>query len=375
MALDARNGSAFNSLLFAVGGGGDAITADAVARRIESAGRPGLVMSYSWDRLILDPVPGPRLRTEFRGLQALAPDVWEVLPSTDLAPPAKSSLPRLAADLRSRLLLADPSAGAIGIAKQVSAAADLFDVDQILLVDVGGDILGEGRDQGYGSPLADTLAVAGCLLTDRPCHLVVVGPGVDGELSQELVLERLTRAGAAKLFTFSKSDYHPIRRVFEWHPSEASGLVHAAAKGVRGRVEVRDAGRVVPLTVASATAFVVPARALADSEIILKMMPTSNFDAAISVVELIAGSSETAYEQSKAGAAPSRRPYVPGLSDLARVDEVAAEAMARGVDFITVRRLAEMLGVRNIGGLTSLRRLLAAERPELYDPPLYAVRP
>ena len=39
-----------------------------------------------------------------------------------------------------------------------------------------------------------------------------------------------------------------MREVFTWHPSEASGLLAAAATGSCGRVEVRDAGDQVVLT-------------------------------------------------------------------------------------------------------------------------------
>ena len=36
--------------------------------------------------------------------------------------------------------------------------------------------------------------------------------------------------------------------VLRWHPTEASGLLAAAALGLRGKVEVRDAGDQVELT-------------------------------------------------------------------------------------------------------------------------------
>ena len=61
-------------------------------------------MTYSWDRLMIDPVPGPRTVRDFTGLAQPAENVYEVVPSTRPVPPAGSSLPRLASTLPGRLL-------------------------------------------------------------------------------------------------------------------------------------------------------------------------------------------------------------------------------------------------------------------------------
>ncbi|MGH9247887.1 MAG: DUF1152 domain-containing protein [Acidimicrobiales bacterium] len=44
-----------------------------------------------------------------------------------------------------------------------------------------------------------------------------------------------------------------FRETLDWHPSEATAQLAAAALGMRGRVEVRDSGPVVPLTDRSAS--------------------------------------------------------------------------------------------------------------------------
>ena len=77
-------------------------------------------MSYAWDRLMIDPLPGPRNAADFTGLRELRPGVYEVLPQSRPRPPAGSSLPRLADELDVRLLLLDPTHGAVGMAEQIA---------------------------------------------------------------------------------------------------------------------------------------------------------------------------------------------------------------------------------------------------------------
>jgi hypothetical protein len=229
-------------LMVAAGGGGDAIAASVLTSALGSAS-PTAILTYSWDRLIIDPLPGPRTAAEFRRLHHLGPQTLEVVAESSVEPPGDSSLPRLAAELPARLLLLDPTHGAVGMAGQIQESADLFGADGITLVDVGGDVLTLGDEAGIRSPLADLLALAACTLIGRPCQLLVVAPGVDGELTEDTVLERLAALGREPLTTLTSDNVRRVHDVFAWHPSEASALVAAASCGVRGSVEVRDAGK------------------------------------------------------------------------------------------------------------------------------------
>jgi hypothetical protein len=39
-------------------------------------------MTYSWDRLMIDPLPGPRTTADFASLRHLAPGVVEIVAGT-----------------------------------------------------------------------------------------------------------------------------------------------------------------------------------------------------------------------------------------------------------------------------------------------------
>ncbi len=186
------------ALIVAVGGGGDAITATTL-QRLLGLHRPAPIMTYAWDRLMIDPLPGPRSIKDFAGLRTPAADVHQVVSNTTLRAPAGSSLPRIAADTNSTLLLLDPVEGAVGMARQIQAAAAHLNIDQVIALDVGGDAVTDGHDPGLRSPLADQLALAACMRSELPTRLLIAAPGLDGEIPAATVLDRLDRAGATPL--------------------------------------------------------------------------------------------------------------------------------------------------------------------------------
>lgn len=358
------------TLVIAAGGGGDAITGSALAGPLGLA-EPPVVLTYSWDRLMIDPVPGPRAASDFCGLQLLAPDVLEVLPSTDPIGPAGSSLPRLAADLESRLLLLDPSGGAVLMATQVAAAAAYFNAGSVVIVDVGGDVLTDGTDPGLRSPLADQLALAACVRAGLPSQLMIAAPGIDGELSRSTILARLDRLGADQLPDLTTADLASVRPVFNWHPSEASGLLVAAAAGRRGRVEVRDAGNQINLTAATPELFVASAEDALTITPAAQLLDSESLDDAEAIIRDLTGISELEYETEKAGRLRNRHVHCPTVGDLPEVDRQARDAHQRGADFISVRRLSELLRATTLDAFAALSALLAAQRPDRYEPSLY----
>lgn len=232
------------SLLIAAGGGGDAITATLVHAALHGADAPALVLTYAWERLVVDPVPGPRGRADFTGTVPAGDQLRLITPRSAPRPPAGSSLPRLAADLRPELGLLDPYEGTPGLAAQIGEAVTHCGADRIVVVDVGGDVITDGTEPTLRSPLADALVLAACARLGTPAEVYVAGPGLDNEVPAELLLPRL----GAPAFALEAADTEPVGAVFDWHPSEASALLVAAARGVRGVCGTRDSERPITLT-------------------------------------------------------------------------------------------------------------------------------
>lgn len=354
----------------AAGGGGDAITGAAIAGRYADAGPP-IVMTYSWDRLMIDPLPGPRIAADFTGLRQLAPNVLEVVATTTPIGGAGSSLPRLAAELPARVLLLDPSGGAVGMTRQIAAAVEFFQLDAIDLVDVGGDALTTGADPGLRSPLADQLALAACVRTGIPTRLLIAGAGLDGELPAAVVEERLAQLNAQHLPPLAAEAMAHVRHVFGWHPSEASGLLAAAAAGRRGTVEVRDAGDHVEMSDATTLLYAVDAKRVANATPAAHLADAASLDDAERIIREVTGISEIAYETKKAERLATRQPHNPTTADLSSVDRFAKDARVRGADFISVRRLSELLDATTLRAFEVLTDLLSTDCSERYEPSLY----
>lgn len=351
------------TLLVAIGGGGDAITAAALAGPLRTE-PPVMVTTYSWDRLMIDPLPGPRVVADFTGLYEPAAGVHEVLATTRPVPPAGSSLPRLAAELPARLLLLDPTAGAVGMAEQLLRAAAFCGATSLTLVDVGGDVLTDGHDPGLRSPLADQLALAAAVRSGLPTRLLITGAGLDGELPVPTITRRLSELGGQPLESLTAEDIEPVRHAFAWHPSEASGLLAAAALGLRGRVEVRDAADQVDLTDGTTAVFAVDAARAAAVTPSCRLVDSKSLSEAETIVRQITGLSEIRYETDKALMRAQRQPRHPTMADLDVIDRHAAEAAARGADYISLRRLAELTDATSPDSFASLIGLLTLHRSD-----------
>jgi len=207
-----------------------------------------------------------------------------------------------------------------------------------------------------------------------PADLYVAGLGLDGELPDDVVRSRLVELGATNAFSL-RSDVLSDEwlDLLTWHPSEATALWVAAGLGLRGIVEVRDAGTPVALTDGARDVWMVSlSQAIEANPIasdILDAQTTSLADVE-SVVVKAAGRSELEYERAKA-ARPARdaditltdlEPAVAALQDAAR---------SRGASYVTFRRLAEGLGYPS--RLDAIRTWLIQAHAERYEFPLWSV--
>ena len=106
-------------LIVAAGGGGDAVAAAMLHAALYGDEDQAVILTYAWDRLLIDPVPGPRGPDNFTGLEPLTPAVWTVPAEARPIAPAGSTLPRLAAELPHTFALIDPHHGVEGITRQL----------------------------------------------------------------------------------------------------------------------------------------------------------------------------------------------------------------------------------------------------------------
>lgn len=335
-------------------------------------GAPAVVLTYAWDRLLIDPVPGPRGPANFSGLRPLTRSVRTVPAEATAIAPAGSTLPRLAAELPQTFALIDPHHGAEGMVRQLEELVQYLEPDSVDLLDVGGDILARGDEPTLRSPLADALTLAACCELNFPVRLLVAGPGLDGELPADVLRDRLGPA----VLTLAAEHVHQVSSVLEWHPSEATAMLAATARGARGLCEVRDTGAPVPLTDEGPVVYEGDLdEALDRNRLARAILATENLHQVEQRSREICGFSEIDEERDQArrlGGQPHQR--LDAEAVLRQLDAFESEARGRGITYATFRRLTEALGLSGDQRL-DLRALLLSARPERYRAPLWHLPP
>ncbi|MFI9638056.1 DUF1152 domain-containing protein [Nocardia sp. NPDC051929] len=359
------------TVAIAAGGGGDAVTAALLADKMTTL-RVAAIMSFSWDRLMIDPAPGPRNRADFDGL--IDRDGVSEVPSTAvLRADGESTLPRLAKHIGRPLLLMDIEAGVTGLAHQIRCAAALFGADELVVIDTGGDILATGTESNLRSPLADSVALAAAISTGLPTQVLVAGIGVDGELSPAELEARLIALDAEEFVNLIPEDAEEIANIWSWHPSEANALLAVAASGWRGCVETQR-GAVVDVTEATTRVYrIAAAAALAESSLAALLTRTSTLEEIEHLLRERRGYSDIDVERNRL--VHRSPPRMPDAKTLAIIDGYCAHADARGVDALTVRRVIELTAATHPAATAALREHLARSRPGNFLPPLYMVQP
>lgn len=356
-------------LIVAAGGGGDSVAAAMLHAALYGDEDQAVILTYAWDRLLIDPLPGPRGADSFTGLASVTQSVRSVPGEAQPISPAGSTLPRLAAQLPHTLALLDPYHGVEGLTRQLEELVAHLAPVSVDLLDVGGDILARGDEPTLKSPLADALTLAACCRVDAPVRLLVAGPGLDGEIAPD----DLRPLFGTLVHTFTTGDVETVGSVLEWHPSEATAMLAATARGARGICEVRDAGLFVPLTDEGPTVHEVDLDdALSRNNLARAIMTTTTLDEAEACSRQVCGFSEIDHERDKATRLTGPPTKLDPDDVLSRMDQFQSEARARGVTHTTFRHLTEALGLDG-SHRDALRQLLISSRPEQYAAPLWRI--
>ena len=298
--------------MLGIGGGGDVVGGLAVARTLEALGTPFVLGGVSWERIAIDPRPGPRAIAHVRNARALGPTAALAGPATATSEGIAFCEARMAEHLGVETVLIDPSEGAIGAAAGMAAAADELGCDLVVSVDVGGDVLARGRERGLASPLCDAVMVAAALRASRGLTqlLAVVGPGCDGELSVAEVLERTADLGQAGAWIgtwgVTPQIAEELRAAAAIVPTEASLQVARCAAGETGEAPIRGGRRRAELGPVGALVFLFdPVAAPAEKlPLVRAVSGTRSIEEARRALAELGVRTELDYERSRAGEGP-----------------------------------------------------------------------
>jgi hypothetical protein len=249
-------------LAVGIGGGGDVAGALAIAELAGTLGTPAVVGGLTWERLPVDPLPGPRRLGEILGLHRLNEHVG--LAGSDTRGPGgfRFAESHMARHLGEPVLLLDPGGGPAAIADGLEDAARQLGCDLIVLTDVGGDVLAHGDEPGLSSPLADAVCLAAApRLAQRGVALLgaLFGAGCDGELTPAEVLARIAEVAQAGGYLGAwgpgSEQLERLEAAVAQIPTEASAMALRCARGVLGATPIRDGRRTVQLTASGGLVF------------------------------------------------------------------------------------------------------------------------
>jgi hypothetical protein len=300
-------------LAIGIGGGGDVAGALAVAILCERLGTGCEVGGLSWERRVVDPLPGPRLISEIAEAKVL--DEFAALAGPRTSGPGGFRFAESAAAeaVGRPTVLIDPNGGPAGAAAGIGAASARLGCDTVVLLDVGGDVLAHGDEPGLASPLADAvlLAAAPALKAGGLSVLgAVFGAGCDGELTPAEVAARLAEAelaGAALgSSVLSPAELDRLEPLVAPIPTEASAMAIRCARGERGGAEIRGGRRHVELTeLGGQILWFDPDAALASTARLARAVAGAHdLESAEQVLRDLGVRSELAYERDAAAAPP-----------------------------------------------------------------------
>ena len=243
------------ALVVGVGGGGDVVGALATARFLEFCGLEFRLGGLSWERSVIDPIPGPRSLNEVQEVRALHPYAWIANPKSRTSTGVLFAESKMAGIYAQEILLIDINGGVKGVVEGLEVALRELQADLLVGVDVGGDSLAEGPEPGLRSPLADSIMLAAYAEFERRGQRTlwgVFGYGSDGELTVdeiEVALNKIAKSqGLLGAWALTPKVVAELEEVIKEVQTEASAVPVECARGAWGEKKIRRDQRRVKLT-------------------------------------------------------------------------------------------------------------------------------
>jgi hypothetical protein len=290
-----------------IGGGGDVVGSLAVALWCEQLGAEAVLGGVAWERMPIDPYPGPRSVDQIEGGRRIGERAVIADSRTTTPEGVPFSESRVAGHLGTETVLIDITAGASGAAAGIADAAAELGCDQVAFVDIGGDAIAAGSEPGLASPLCDAVMLAAAIELDERLPIVagVLGVGCDGELEPGEVLDRVAALARAGAWTGTRSVMPEIADAVEAAAAEtqteASLQVVRCARGQTGVVAIRGGRRTVALSPLGALAFFIdPAAGAGELPLVAAVAGSTSLEAAQRALNAIGVATELDYERRRA---------------------------------------------------------------------------
>lgn len=253
-----------NVLIFAVGGGGDIASAANLKNILKNIYRKIVLGSIPWERFKYDPKPGPIKYEEIRnsevckGYVIVKGDSYAIRDGRKIDFQAS----KVARFLNEDIIILSPAYGFRLFVKGFRNILEDYGLDTIIFVDVGGDILATGDEDGLWSPMADGYGLAAAYklyIEGFNSMVAVVSPASDGELPWEYIRGRLysyyLEGAVIRVLGLGSIDLDFYRQILTCVETEASRLAYEALVNGFKEKWIRAGSRHVELDIHSTLIF------------------------------------------------------------------------------------------------------------------------
>ena len=247
------------ALIFGMGGGGDIVGCVTTANFLKELGFEVLYGSIVWDRIVVDPKPGPRMIEELKNIDVVNSTIAIANEHTRTYYDVIPTVARASRILK-KVVALDITKGVKKLVDGIASFVEQSKIDLIVGMDSGGDALCMGFESGIKSPLADSICVAALykLKGIEKSIIGVFGFGSDGELRVEELLYNMSilmkNRGFYGCTSFGEKEYDLMLGLTKHVVTEASMLPLKAYEGKFCLEKMRD-GRTVLVSPLSTLTF------------------------------------------------------------------------------------------------------------------------
>ncbi|NIP29871.1 MAG: DUF1152 domain-containing protein [Candidatus Dadabacteria bacterium] len=261
MSLEKLLKNSKNAVLLGIGGGGDIVGTLPTANFLKLHGITSILGGLAWERSVFDPVPGPRKFKEVSNVKTLNEVVWKANKNSSTITGVKFAESGVSEVTGKETLLVDINHGPDKVAEGLLDACKKLNADILIGIDVGGDAVAFGHENGLASPLADAIMTSALykLNSEIPTLMGIFGFGSDGELTlEELENSFKTIAqnnGLLGSWGMTLETLKLMKEVIEVVKTEASRLPVEYALGNFKNALIRSGTRKVELNLCSTATF------------------------------------------------------------------------------------------------------------------------
>lgn len=269
-------------LLVGIGGGGDAVSAATLSSIFNELKIKTYVAGVLWERWVKDPFPGP-IPLEIIKNAKIKDGYAIITPETYVDRGLckfKPTLAEISKIISSITIAFDISKGGRGLLNALTNFTNDFNIELILGIDVGGDVLALGHEDNLWSPLTDQTVLAVLANISIPSLLGIIGVGGDGELSDEYVIKRISDIALLGGFLGSiglfKNVITILERLINNTQTEASKIPYLALKGYSGNYSIRNGTRNVKIDVSKSVAYLLDPQVVFKNQELPKRLVSTN---------------------------------------------------------------------------------------------------